>query len=71
LSGNGDAVKNLAEALQGEGLKYKLSLCWEVKTEILVKKISNAHIFEAVIPGLRSRTAEKALRKHSKKDKLP
>jgi hypothetical protein len=30
----GYAVKNLAEALIAEAVRYKLSLGWEVKTEI-------------------------------------
>ena len=33
----GSAVKNLAEALQTEAVRYKLSLGWEVKTEIPVE----------------------------------
>jgi hypothetical protein len=32
--GKGHAVKNLAEALKAEAVRYKLSLGWEVKTEI-------------------------------------
>jgi len=32
--GKGHAVKNLAEGLKAEALRYKLSLGWEVKTEI-------------------------------------
>jgi hypothetical protein len=32
--GKGHAVKNLAEALKAEAVRYKFSLGWEVKTEI-------------------------------------
>jgi hypothetical protein len=37
--GKGHAVKNLAEALQAEAVMYKLSLGWEVKTEIPVNML--------------------------------
>jgi hypothetical protein len=35
--GKDHAVKNRAEALQAEAVRYKLSLGWEVKTEIPVE----------------------------------
>ena len=32
--GKGHAVKNLAKGLKAEAVRYKLSLGWELKTEI-------------------------------------